>query len=242
MTLSKTIAAGLGAAAIGALVAVAAMQGLGGLSRSPDPAATGAIVRSYILDHPDILPEAMDRLHRKETADLVDANRTAIETPFAGAVGGNPRGDITLVEYFDYACGYCRQSLKDVDQLAAADKGVRIVYKELPILSDWSDQAARLSLGAAKAGKFADFHHALYAGKPEAGTALAVAGRLGVDPAAAAAAPDIGREIDTNLQIARALRVSGTPTFVVGDQMLSGAVGLAALRRAVAETRAARKS
>ncbi|HEY0269775.1 MAG TPA: DsbA family protein [Sphingomonas sp.] len=235
----KNGALGLGAAAIGALVAVAAMQGLG-RSRGPDPAATGAIVRSYILDHPDILPEAMDRLHRRETAALVAANRAAIETPFAGAVGGNPKGDVTLVEYFDYACGYCRQSVKDVDRLAASDTGLRIVYKELPILSEWSEQAARLSLGAAKAGRFGDYHHALYAEKPSAGTALALAGKLGVDPAAATTAPDIGREIDTNLQMARALRISGTPTFVVGDQVLSGAVGYDALRQAVAETRAGR--
>jgi protein-disulfide isomerase len=236
--LAKNVAAGLGAAGVGALIAVLVM---GGGSRAPDAAATGAIVRAYILDHPDILPEAMDRLHRRETADLINANRAVIETPFPGAVGGNPKGDVTLVEYFDYACGYCRQSLKDVDSLAASDKGLRVVYKQLPILSDWSDQAARLGLGAAKAGKFAQFHHALYADKPDAGTALAVAGKLGVDPAAAADAPDIAREIDTNMQIRNALRITGTPTFIVGTQVLSGAVGLAALQQAVADTRAARK-
>lgn len=234
----KDAAAGLGAAAVGAVIAVLPTGGLH--VGSPDPAATGAIVRNYILDHPDIIPEAMDRLHRKESADLIAANRAAIETPFPGAIGGNPKGDVTLVEYFDYACGFCRQSVKDVDQLAAADHGVRILYKELPILSDWSDQAARLSLGAAKIGRFAAFHEALYADKPSAGTALAEAARLGVDPTDATTAPDIGREIDGNVQIARALHFGGTPTFIVGDQVLSGAVGLPALRQAVADARAGR--
>jgi protein-disulfide isomerase len=234
----KNAAAGLGAAAVGALVAVAAMQGLGG--GRPDPAATGEIVRNYILDHPDLLPEAMDRLHSKETAQLIAANRDAILTPFPGAVGGNPKGDVTLVEYFDYACGYCRESLKDVDRLAADDPNLRIVYKALPILSDWSDQAARLGLGAAQAGKFRQFHEALYAAAPSAGTAIAEADKLGIDTAAVVKAPDIGREIDTNLQTVRALHISGTPTFIVGDQLLSGAVGYDALKQAVAAARAGR--
>jgi protein-disulfide isomerase len=238
----KAIGAGIGAAAIGALVAVLAMGGLERSTTAPDPAATGAIVRSYILAHPDIIPEALEKLKQTQTASLIAANRAAIETPFPGAVGGNPKGDVTLVEYFDYACVYCRSSLADVDRLVAGDAGVRVVYKELPILSDYSGAAAKLSLAAARAGRFADYHHALYGtGALDPGRIAAAAAGVGVAPAAGEA-PDIAREIEANLATAHALRLSGTPTFIVGDQMLSGAVGLDALKDAVAEARRARKT
>jgi protein-disulfide isomerase len=238
----QSIAGGLGAAAIGGLIAVAAKGGLHRDSASPDPAATGAIVRSYILAHPDLIPEAMEKLQQTQTASLIAANRSAIETPFAGAVGGNAEGDVTLVEYFDYACGYCRQSLKDVDRLAASDPNLRIVYKELPILSVESGRAAQLSLAAARAGKFADYHHALYGdGALDDSRVSAVASGLGI-AATAGDAPDIAREIAANLDTAKALRMSGTPTFVVGDQILSGAVGYDALKDAVDKARAAKKA
>jgi protein-disulfide isomerase len=184
----------------------------------------------------------MDRLQTRQTAALVAAHREAIETPFAGAVQGNPKGDVTLVEYFDYACGYCRQSVADVDRLVASDPGVRVIYKELPILSAWSGEAAKLSLAAARAGKFVDFHHALYgAGQPGEGKAEAIARQLHIDPSSADS-PAITGEIETNLETARALRLSGTPSFVVGGDVLSGAVGYDGLKAAVAKARAAAKA
>lgn len=236
----KEAAGGLGAAALGAVVAVAALGGLHrGGSTAPDPAATGAIVRAYILDHPEIIPEAMDRLQDRQTAQAIAANRDQIETPFAGAVAGNPRGDVTLVEYFDYACGYCRQSLADVDRLVAGDPKLRVIYKELPVLDGAiSDRAAQISLVAAKAGKFAAFHHALYqAPAPLDDTKTdAVAAKLGLDTAGLDSA-DIVNEINANLATGKALRMSGTPTFVVGDRMLAGAVGYEALKAAVDKAR-----
>jgi protein-disulfide isomerase len=242
MTVRLTsIGGGVAAAAVGALAAVAAMQGLG-VGRAPDPAATGAIIHSYLLEHPEVIPEAMDRLQDKQTAQQVAAHRSQIETPFAGAVGGNPKGDVTLVEYFDYACGYCRASVADVDKLVASDPQVRVVYKELPILSPESDRAARMSLVAARAGKFADYHHALYGeGALDAAKVDKAVQAAGLDPAGAAS-PDIAREIQTNLTIARSLRLSGTPTFVVGDTVLNGAVGYQGLKDAVDRARAAGKA
>lgn len=237
----KEAGAGLGAAAAGAVVAVLATGGLhrGG---APDPAATGAIVRSYILDHPEILPEAMDRLQDRQVAQAIAANRDQIETPFAGAVSGNPKGDVTLVEYFDYACGYCRQSVGDIDRLVRDDPKLRVIYKELPILDGAiSDHAAQASLAAAKAGRFGAFHHALYAGSGALSDARidAAAKDAGVSLAGLDSADIVG-EINANIATARALRMSGTPTFVVGDQMMSGAVGYDALKDAIAKAREAK--
>lgn len=234
----KQAGMGLGAAAVGALIAVVATVGLdrGG---AQDEAATGAAVRAYLLDHPEVIPEAMERLQDKQTAQAIADNRTAIVTPFAGAVAGNPKGDVTLVEYFDYACGFCRQSVADVDRLVKEDPKLRIVYKELPVLDGAiSDHAAQVSLVAAKAGKFLAYHHALYAGEgPLSDDRIeATAKATGLDTSGLASA-DIVNEINANLATARALRVSGTPTFVVGDKLLSGAVGYAALKDAVAKAR-----
>ncbi len=237
----KEAGAGFGAAALGAIGAVALTGGFGHGSGAgaPDREATGAIVRQYILDHPELLPEAMDRLQDKQTAQAIAANRAQIEAPFAGAVAGNPKGDVTLVEYFDYACGYCRQSVADVDRLIAADPKLRVVYKELPVLDGAiSDRAAQVSLVAAKAGKFGAFHHALYqvpAPLDDAKT-NAVAAKLGLDTSGLSSA-DIVTEINANLATGRSLRMSGTPTFVVGDQLLAGAVGYDALKAAVDKAR-----
>lgn len=236
----KEAAGGLGAAALGAVIAIGATGGFGHRAGSaPDPAATGEIVRAYILDHPEILPEAMDRLQDRQTAQAIAANRGQIETPFAGAVSGNPKGDVTLVEYFDYACGYCRQSVADVDRLVATDPKLRVVYKELPVLDGAiSDRAAQISLVAAKAGKFLAYHHAVYNGSgPLSDERMdAAAKAVGVDTAGLDSA-DIVNEINANLATGKSLRMSGTPTFVVGDQLLSGAVGYAALKDAVDKAR-----
>ena len=236
----RNLAGGLTAAAVGALIAVVAVVGFD-RAGAPDPAATGAIVHSYLLDHPEVITEAMDRLQDKQTGALIDAHRTAIETPFAGAIAGNPKGDVTLVEYFDYACGYCRATVGDVDKLVASDPGVRVVFKELPILSPWSADAAKLSLVAAQAGKFVAFHHALYgAGPLDAGKVAQAGTAAGLD-AHSADSPAIAAEIATNLETARALRLSGTPSFVVGNQLLAGAVGYQGLKDAVDKARAAKK-
>jgi len=237
----KNLAGGLAAAAVGAIVAVVATHGLDRGLGAPDPAATGAIVHNYLLDHPEVITEAMDRLQDKQMGTLIDAHRAAIETPFVGASAGNPKGDVTLVEYFDYACGYCRATVGDVDKLVANDPGVRVVFKELPILSPWSADAAKLSLVAAQAGKFVAFHHALYAAGPLDAAKVAQAGASAGLDAGAANSPAIAAEIATNLDTARALRLSGTPSFVVGDQLLAGAVGYQGLKDAVDKARAAKK-
>lgn len=237
------LAGGAAAAAVGAIAAVAALHGLHGVGPAAGDPATGAAVRAYLLEHPEVIPEAMEKLQDKQNAARVAQSRPAIETPFAGAVAGNPNGDVTLVEYFDYACGYCRASVADVDRLVASDPRIRVVFKELPILAPESDRAARLSLAAAKAGKFLAYHHALYAEGALSDAKIDKAAReAGLDPEAAAKGTDIDHEIETNIITARALRLSGTPTFVIGDTVLNGAVGYDTLKDAVARARADRKA
>lgn len=194
-------------------------------------------VRDYLLENPEILPEAMDRLREREAAKIVSANRSALETPFAGAWAGAADGDVVLVEFFDYACGYCRKSNADVDRLLREDPKLKVVWRDWPVLGPDSEAAARASLAAAQAGRFKPFHDALFAsGKPNAdavGRARAAVGLAG-DLPAAAADPELAR----NFQLARQLEATGTPTFVVGDRIFQGAVGYEALRDAVREARA----
>ncbi len=226
------LATAIGAALVGALVAISAMLWL-------HPATQGASdVRGYLLAHPEVVSEAMDRLQQKQSGSVVAANRAAIVAAFPGAVAGDPRGDVTLTEYYDYACGYCRQTVGDIDRLVHTDPRLRVVFKELPILSPLSDQAARLSLAAAKNGRFAMFHHALFdAGQLTRETLAAAAHAAGIDPAQADA-PDIAREVEGTMETARALKLNGTPSFVIGDQLLAGAVGYDQLKAAVDEARA----
>lgn len=203
-----------------------------------DRAAVEGIVRDYILAHPEIIPQAIERYQAQATGRLIEARRKEIETPFPGAVAGNPAGDVTLVEFFDYACGYCRASLPDVDRLIAEDTRLRVVFRELPILSPDSEKAARSSLAAAKAGSFLAFHRAMYrAGRVDPQRIAATEKATGT-PAPATSDPVQTAEIERNLDLARDLRLTGTPSFVVGDQILSGAVGYDKLKAAVAAARA----
>ncbi len=196
-------------------------------------------VRAYLLAHPEVIPEAMQRLQQKEAGGAVAANRAAIVTPFGSAWAGNPQGDVTLVEYYDYNCGYCRASLPLIRQLIARDPKLRVVFRELPILTESSRSAARVSLAAAAQGKFAAFHDALYAGGRVSDQSIAAAARTaGVDTASLAAlAPRIDAEIGRNMDIAGKLGLSGTPSWVVGDRILSGALPIEELEAAIAEAR-----
>jgi protein-disulfide isomerase len=202
----------------------------------------GDEVRDYLLAHPEVIPEAMQKLQEREAGRSVSANRAAITTPFGSAFAGNPKGDVTLVEYYDYNCGYCRASLPAIRQLVAEDPRLRVVFRELPILAESSRSAARISLVAATQGKFNAFHDALYAGGRVSDATIAAAARTaGVDTGRLAAlAPRIDAEIARNMETAARLGVTGTPSWVVGDRVLSGALPVEELKRAIAAARAAR--
>src|SRR4051812_25448747 len=217
------------AAGIGILIGGGAMM-----------AASGHFVRSYLLEHPEVLPEAIDRLHAREASQLVVANRAAIETPYAGAWAGAKDGDVTLVEFFDYACTFCRRSNADVDRLLKEDPNLKVVWREWPGLGPHRGAAARASLAAAQAGKFRAFHDQLYAaGRPTPEALAKTQAALAVTPLGEEAAK---AELGRNYQLANALRATGTPTFVVGDRILQGAVGYDALKAAIAEARAGRSA
>lgn len=227
-----------------ALLVLAAALGAGavlGVQRWQGGAAAGDDVRAYLLDHPEVLPEAMQVLRARETAKLVAANRPAIFTAFPGAVAGNPQGDVTIVAFMDYACGYCRASLPELDRLLAADPKIRVVYRELPILSEASGRAAQWSLAAAQQGRFLQFHKALYAGGPLTDASIAAAAQVaGLDVARAKAAlstAPVLEEVERNIGTARALGVNATPTWVIGDTVLSGLLRYDELVKAVAKAR-----
>ena len=202
-----------------------------------------ALVRAYILDHPELLPEAMDRLQARETVDRLKPVRAALETPFPGAVLGNPAGRVVLVEFSDFACTFCRGSVADINALIAANPDLKVVERELPIIAPDSDPAARMALAAAAQGKYGAYHAAMFAGpRPDAASITAAAGKAGLDLATAQAfvkGADVQQEIAHNLAYARQLGISGTPAFAIGGQIIAGAVGKARLQEAVD---AARKS
>lgn len=235
---------------LGLFVATTVAAGAALATQAAEPAITSRtqieeIVRDYILEHPEILPQAMERLQAKRVGTVIDSKRGEIETPFAGAWEGAQNGDIVLVEFFDYACGYCRASLPDITRLVGEDKKVKVVYRELPILSEESNAAAHVSLLAAERNLYMPFHKALYAaGQVTRETILKAAASVGIDRKAAEAAIADKRyaaEIEKNVRLAQALGASGTPTFVVGGQVLGGAVGYDGLKKAVAEERAKAK-
>lgn len=231
----SSLIAGLGGLLIGAL-------GVGlyyGFS-PPGRAATEKIVHDYILDHGEILPEAMTRLEQRRAAASVAQHRAALERPYRGAWAGAADGDAVLVEFFDYACIYCRASNPHVDRLLAEDPRLKVVWRELPVLGPDSAAAAHVSLAAARQGRFRAFHGRLFAlGRPTAGAVAEAMQGAGVRAEGPSAEGQT--ELARNLQMAQAIGASGTPTFVIGDRVLQGAVGYQALKDAIAAARATRQ-
>ncbi|HZV18904.1 MAG TPA: DsbA family protein [Sphingobium sp.] len=235
----------LGPALIAMLVAGGAAVAFAATNKTTpvaaDRAAIEAVVRDYILAHPEIIPEAIKRLQAKEMAQKVAEHRAELETPYKGAWEGAARPDVTLVAFMDYACGFCRSSLPDLARLVKEDPGLRIVYRELPIIAEGSAGAARVSLLAAEDGKFMAFHKAMYAASDvEPATVLKVASRVGLDTAKAQVALKSkagDAPIVENVRLAQALDATGTPMFVVGDRVFTGAVGYETLKAAIAEAR-----
>lgn len=207
----------------------------------PDRAATEQIVHDYLMAHPEILPQAMAELERKQNASQLAGVRGQVEATGAGTVLGNPAGKVTLVEFSDYACGYCRQSLADVDALIAANPDLRVVIREMPILSPGSAQAARMAIAAAQQGRYAEFHKAMFeTGRPDAASIEAAAKVAGLDIDQArkvAASPATEQELVRNLEMAKQLGFSGTPSWVVGENLFAGAVGKDQLSEALAKVR-----
>ncbi|MDF0490880.1 DsbA family protein [Sphingomonas sp. H39-1-10] len=228
-------------ALLGAVLGAGAMLwGSGHFAPLGDRSQIEQVVHDYLLAHPEVLPDAMDALRDKQHARTIADNRAAILEPFGSAWAGSAHPDLTIVEYYDYNCGYCRASLPAIAQLLASDPKLRIVFREFPVLADSSASAARMSLAAAEQGKFKPFHDALYAGGPVTDRSIAAAAKVaGVDPARAAAfAPTADAEIAANMGIARQLGLTGTPSWVIGNHVVSSALPLDELQKLVAQARA----
>ena len=196
------------------------------------------IVRQGMMADPQVLPDTADALRDAQYAPVLAENRVALETPFASSWKGSAKPDVTLIEFFDYACPYCKASNPAVDRLVQEDKGLRVVYRELPILGPESVTAARLSLAASRQGRFAQFHDTLWqAGRPAPETIAAAAKAAGI-AAEPQNDPMIEAELRRNFQLAGQLGATGTPLFVVGDRVMNAAVGYDALKKAIAIARA----
>jgi protein-disulfide isomerase len=240
---APALPAPLWAIALGAVLLLGATFWLGGrFGGGMSKGEVETIVADYIRAHPEIVPEAFEAQRNKEMAKAVDAVRPALEKPYAGAWAGNADGDVTLVVFTDYACGFCRASVPDVDRLIREDKRLKVVFRELPIISPQSRDAAIMALAAARQGKYDAFHHAMFqASSLDPSAIAAAASRAGVvtDGSADATANEalFQREIDSNLALATQLQLNATPTWIVGDQLFQGQVGYDALRRAIAKAR-----
>lgn len=227
-----------------ALVLGGALLGFGGSvawQASLGRSATEAVVHDYLLDHPEILPEAIDRLQSKQMLARIEPMRSALETPYPGAVLGNPKGKVTLVEFTDYACPYCRASINDVKDLIATDHDLRVVVREEPVLSAGSVDAARMALAAADQGRYAAFHDAMFAKDGPSAQAIEAAAReAGLDLAKARKDIATGKydsELTNNTRMGQAIGFTGTPSWIIGEQAFSGAVGKKFLADAIAKAR-----
>lgn len=196
------------------------------------------LVRDALVSDPHILVEASDSLRNGQYAPILAANRAALETPFGSSWKGATAPKVVMTYFYDYACGYCRKSNPDIERLLAEDKGLRVVYRELPILGPDSVAASRAALAASKAGRFGLFHDAMYAAGRPTTEGIAIAANAAAITPDQARDPAIETEIQKNLALAGQLGATGTPLFVIGDRVINSAAGYDALKEAVAAARA----
>ncbi len=234
------------AVALGAALGALGWQRFG---PRPEPAAGekqfAERVRAAILADPEIIPDAITRMQDREVAKLLASNREAIETPFAGAWAGAEDGDVVLVEFFDFACPYCRQGHADVARLLAEDPKLKVVWRDFPVLGETSERFARASLSAARQGRYRAFLDAAFdrEGRLAEQDFIPAVRKARLDERQLVEDlkdPAIAAEIESNLGLARALGLTGTPSYVIGDRIVSGAVGIDELRKAIADARARR--
>ncbi|MFC7400253.1 DsbA family protein [Chelatococcus sp. GCM10030263] len=246
----------LPAAAVVAISAIAAFAPVGPASAAEmTPAERTAIeqvVRDYLLKNPEVLQEAIAELERRQQ----DQQRQAQEQAVASAsqalfddennvVVGNPKGNVTVVEFFDYNCGYCKRALGDIANLVKDDPNLRVVLKDFPILRQESLDASLFALAARKqlqGEKFFDYHSRLLTSKGLVGKerAMEVAKEMGLDLARLqrdAASPELRDEIKKTLALGDQLSLTGTPAFVIGRDVVFGAVGLEPMQKAIASVR-----
>jgi protein-disulfide isomerase len=193
------------------------------------------IIKGYLVTNPEIFVEVQNALEEKMEKEQTEKLKVAISQnageiyrEHGASVGGNPDGDITVVEFFDYNCGYCKRGLHDVVKLIETDPKVRVVFKELPILSKGSEEASRVAVAAQKQGKYWELHKSMLSSKGQMNeaAALQLAEKLGLDMTklkADMASPDVKAEVEKSEALAKKMGVNGTPHFLIGDRAIAGA-------------------
>ncbi len=211
------------------------------------------IIKDYIVQHPELLQEAMSELEKRQQLAETEKARAAVQNHSQAlfysprqVVVGNPQGDVTLVEFFDYNCGYCKRALADLMGIMKDDPKLRVVLKEFPVLGPGSVEAAQVAVAVRmqdKSGKkYLDFHQRLLGGRGQAdkAKALAAAKDAGLDVARLEkdmSSDEVRASLDESFKLAEALGLNGTPSYVVGQDVVVGAVGAAALKEKVAAAR-----
>ena len=240
------------AALLGALAIAPAAMAQGTAFNEQQKQAIGEIVKDYLLKNPEVLTEVIAELEKRQaeaqrvaqSGALKETRQTLLNAPHS-YVAGNPSGDITLVEFFDYNCGYCKKALADVQTLMKSDPKLRVVLKDFPVLGPDSVEASRVALAVKnqlQGQKLFDYHIKVLEsrGRVNGERAIAVAKEMGADM------PRLQRDMDagevktalaTNMELGDKLGLSGTPAFIIGDEVIPGAVGLDPLRQVIGNVR-----
>jgi protein-disulfide isomerase len=211
------------------------------------------IIRNYLVAHPEVLEEAMGELSKQQAAAeaekheaAISSNAQAIFNSPRGVVLGNKDGDVNFVEFFDYNCGYCKRAMADMLELMKTDPKLKVVLKEFPVLSQGSVEAAQVAVAVRMQDpggkKYLDFHQKLLGGRGQAdkARAMAAAKEAGLDMAKIEkdlASPEVRATIEENFKLAEAMGMNGTPSYVIGKQVVIGAVGIESLKEKVGVAR-----
>jgi protein-disulfide isomerase len=211
------------------------------------------IVKNYLIAHPEVLEDAIAELNKRQAAAEAEKNAAglaqnseAIFNSPRGVVLGNKDGDVTFVEFFDYNCGYCKRAMADMLDLLKSDPKLKVVLKEFPVLSQGSVEAAQVAVAVRmqdpSGKKYLDFHQKLLGGRGQADKtrALAAAKEAGLDVGRIEkdlASPEVRATIDENFKLAEAMGMNGTPSYVIGKQVVIGAIGLEGLKEKVGVAR-----
>lgn len=232
-----------------ALLATTALPGLAAADELSEEQIK-ELVYEAIRENPGIVMEAVAILERSQqqaqenaVAKVLNEERDRLEQDPNAIILGNPDGDVTVVEFFDYNCPYCRRVMPEVDALVAQDPNVRLVYREWPILGEGSDFAARAALASRNQGLYEEFHVAMMSmdERAEEASVLRIAREVGLDVDLLVHdmdAPEVDEHIATSMELTRALGFSGTPSFVIGDTLIPGYVEAQVLIDEVDNTRA----
>jgi protein-disulfide isomerase len=214
------------------------------------------IVHDYLLKHPEVLQEVMSELEQRQQAAAEEQHKAAVkanaQTLFNSpdeVVLGNPQGNVTFVEFFDYNCGYCKHAMSDMLTLMKSDPKLRIVLKEFPVLGPGSVEAARVAVAVRMQApkKYLEFHTKLLGGRGHADQAhaLAVAKEMGLDMARLQKdmkSPEVDKTLKQDFKLAEALGLNGTPSYVIGDSVIVGAIGLQGLEQKINTARCGKAS